>query len=63
MAPAHYRIQVLIPEQGELPEGVQPALDQSSYKRCTSGTQTASSRVGEPKERHAFARPGASDPA
>ena len=33
LAPAHHRIQVLIPEQGELTEGVQPTLDQSPDER------------------------------
>src|SRR5205823_2311832 len=33
LAAAHDRIQVLIPEQGELPESVQPALDQSANER------------------------------
>ena len=30
LAPAHHSVQVLIPEKGELTEGVQPALDESA---------------------------------
>src|SRR4051794_33152724 len=33
LTPAHHGVQVLIPEQGELTEGVQPALDQSPDER------------------------------
>ena len=45
LTPAHHRIQVLIPEKGELTECVQPALDQAPNEReidlCTAITDLA----------------------